>query len=115
MDFMFLGNEIRQSAKRSEFGRNLKQLKLPHSVISEDGLNALLHATPHLEDFECDLRYMCGGPAFCKGERLTAALSKVSETLRRLKLNFEVIYGYRHDDVIVETPIRSMKHFKKLK
>jgi hypothetical protein len=115
MEFMFTGPRPPGSCPDLDAARNLKQLKLPHSVVSENGLKALLGATPYLEDLECDLQCNCTGPDYCKGEELTAALGKVSGTLRRLKLNLEVIYGYRRDDVIVNTTIGSLKHFKKLK
>jgi hypothetical protein len=75
-----------------EMASKLKRLQLPHSVVSEKGLNAILSATPFLADLKCDLHYTCSGAefAYCDGVKLLAALSQVSGTLRLLKLTFGV-------------------------
>jgi len=98
---------------------NLKQLKLPHSVVSEKRLKAIFGSAAHLGGLESDLHYNCAGSgtAYCEGKELMDVLSQISETLRRLKFTVEMLQSWNrnlHVNCGVETTIGSMKCFKKL-
>ncbi|KAF4628787.1 hypothetical protein G7Y89_g9361 [Cudoniella acicularis] len=97
----------------------LKTLYLNYSDLNEETLRKTLLATPVLEDLECELVYDRSMGEYCDGEKLNAALSLVSDTLRRLVLVIDILYPNETDDGDglwnVVRPTGSMKNFKQLR
>ena len=102
-------------AEHPLMGRNLKKLKLPICRLGESQLKTLLDCTSNLEELECEMLYDFRDiDDVCLGNELLDALSKVSGTLKRLKLSLQIHAAFRPGDG-VHTTMGSMKHFRHLR
>jgi len=102
-------------AEHPLLGRNLKKLKLPNYRLWEFQLKTLLDYTSNLEELECEMIYDFRDIGdVCLGNELLDALSKVSGTLRKLKLSLQIHAAFHPSDG-VHTTMGSMKHFRHLR
>jgi hypothetical protein len=96
-------------------GRNLNKLRLPKCRLWEFQLKTLLDYTSNLEELECETQNNIQDFGdLCLSNELLDALSKVSWTLRTLKLSLRT-HSEFHPGNGIHTAMGSMENFRHLR